>query len=167
METFSALLTICAGNSTVTGEFPSQMPVTRSFDVFFDLSPNKRWSKQSWGWWFETSTRSLWRHCNVRICCAWYIESTMYCECIEIQPIITYVASVMGNYCTWCSCIQCPRHDRYVMRSGYPTHLMLANYSQISNISCIKSQNWNVSRLVLQLTLSNPLKSGIESRMEM
>ena len=35
METFSSLLTICAGNSPVTGEFPAQRPVTRSFDVFF------------------------------------------------------------------------------------------------------------------------------------
>ena len=37
METFSALLAICAGNSSVTGEIPAQRPVTRSFDVFFDL----------------------------------------------------------------------------------------------------------------------------------
>ena len=37
MEKFSALLPLCAGNSLVTGEFPSQRPVTRSFDVFFDL----------------------------------------------------------------------------------------------------------------------------------
>ena len=64
METFSALLAICAGNSPVPGEFPAQRPVTRSFDVFFDLRPNKRLSKQSWGWWFETLSRSLWRHCN-------------------------------------------------------------------------------------------------------
>ena len=42
METFSALLAICAGNSPVTGEFPAQRPVTRSFDVFFDLRLNKR-----------------------------------------------------------------------------------------------------------------------------
>ena len=40
METFSALLAICAGNSPVPGEFPAQRPVTRSFDVFFDLHPN-------------------------------------------------------------------------------------------------------------------------------
>ena len=33
----SALLAICAGNSPVAGEFPAQRPVTRSFDVFFDL----------------------------------------------------------------------------------------------------------------------------------
>ena len=37
METFSALLAICAGNSPVTGEFPAQRPVRQSFDVFFDL----------------------------------------------------------------------------------------------------------------------------------
>ena len=47
METFSALLAICAGNSPVHGEFPTQRPVTRSFDVYFDLRPNKRLSKQS------------------------------------------------------------------------------------------------------------------------
>ena len=66
METFSALLTICAGNSPITGEFHSQRPVTRSFGVFFDLRLNKRLSKQSWGWWFETPSRPLWRHCNDR-----------------------------------------------------------------------------------------------------
>ena len=46
METFSALLAICAGNSPVPGEFPTQMTVTRSFDVSFDLRLNKRLSKQ-------------------------------------------------------------------------------------------------------------------------
>ena len=40
------------GNSPVPGEFPTQRPVTGSFDVFFDLPPNKRLSKQSLGWWF-------------------------------------------------------------------------------------------------------------------
>ena len=64
METFSALLAICAENSPVPGEFPTQRPVTRSFDVYFDLRPDKRLSKQSWGWWFETQSRSLWRHRN-------------------------------------------------------------------------------------------------------
>ena len=32
------------------------------FDVFFDMFPNNRLSKQSWGWWFETPSGSLWRH---------------------------------------------------------------------------------------------------------
>ena len=67
METFPALLVICAGNSPVPGEFPAQRPVTRSFDVFFDLRLNKQLSKQSRGWWFETPSRSLWRQRNVMI----------------------------------------------------------------------------------------------------
>ena len=65
METLSALLTICAGNSPVPGKSPTQRPVTRCFDVFFDLRLNKRLSKQSWGWWFETPSRPLLRHRNV------------------------------------------------------------------------------------------------------
>ena len=59
MGTFSALLALCEGNPPVTCGFPSQRPVTRSFDVFFDLHLNKRLSKQ-----FETPSRPLWRHCN-------------------------------------------------------------------------------------------------------
>ena len=39
-------------------------PVTRSFDVFFDLRLNERLNKQSWGWWFQTPSRPLWRHSN-------------------------------------------------------------------------------------------------------
>ena len=63
METFSALLALCAGNSPVTGF--TQRPVARSFDVFFDLCLNKRLSKQSLGWWFETPSGSfIWRYCN-------------------------------------------------------------------------------------------------------
>ena len=64
METFSALLAICAGNSPVPGEFPTQRPVTRSFDVFLDLRLNKRLSKQWQDWWFETLSRPLYRHRN-------------------------------------------------------------------------------------------------------
>ena len=64
METFSALLAICAGNSPVPAKFPAQRPVARSFDVFFDLRSNKRLSKHWWCWWFETPSSPLWRHCN-------------------------------------------------------------------------------------------------------
>ena len=65
MEAFSALLALCAGNSSIIGEFPAQRPVTRSFDFFFDLRLNKRLSKQSWGCWVDTPSRSLWRHPDV------------------------------------------------------------------------------------------------------
>ena len=78
METFSALLALCAGNSPVPGEFPAQRPVTRSFDVFFDLCLNKRLSKQYWGWWFETPSRSLWRHCYECTTITLYIWSDLF-----------------------------------------------------------------------------------------
>ena len=64
METVSELLTLCAGNSPVTGEFPAQRPVTRSLEVFFDMRLSKRLSKPLRGRWFETPSPSLWRHYN-------------------------------------------------------------------------------------------------------
>ena len=64
METFSALLALSEGNSPVTGEFPSQRPVTRGFDVFIDLRLNKRLNKHSRRRWFETPSCPFWRHCN-------------------------------------------------------------------------------------------------------
>ena len=65
METFSVLLTICTGNWPVTGEFPSQRPVTRSFDVFYDLG-------QMNGWVNNPEAGDLRRHCahcDVRVMC--------------------------------------------------------------------------------------------------
>ena len=70
METFSGLLAFCVGNSPVTGEFPAQRPVTRSFDIFLDLRLNKRMNKQWWGWWFEAQSCPLWRHPNAQ---CWYM----------------------------------------------------------------------------------------------
>ena len=45
----------------------TQRPVARSFGVFFDsliCAGKKRLSKETWGWWFDTPSSSLWRHCN-------------------------------------------------------------------------------------------------------
>ena len=52
------------GEFTGPDEFPSQRPVTRSFDVFFDLRLNTRLSEQSWSWWFETLSRPFRLHSN-------------------------------------------------------------------------------------------------------
>ena len=52
------------------GEFTGHrwIPHTKASDTelwcFLDLYLNERLSKQSWGWWFETPSRSLLRHCN-------------------------------------------------------------------------------------------------------
>ena len=59
------------GEFTGPCEFPAQRPVTRSFGVFVDLHPNKRLSKQWWGWWFQTQSCPLWRHRIVL--CRWWI----------------------------------------------------------------------------------------------
>ena len=66
MKTFSALLAFCEGNSPATGEFPSQRPMTRNFDIVFYVHLNKRLGKQSSRRWFETPWHPLWRHCNVQ-----------------------------------------------------------------------------------------------------
>ena len=76
METVSALLSLCAGNSPVTGEFHSRRPVTRRFDVFFDVRPNKRLSKQSRRRWFDAPLCSLWRHCN---------DFARFPQCVETE----------------------------------------------------------------------------------
>ena len=83
METFSALLALCEGNPTVTGGFLSERPVTRSFGVFFDLLLNKRLDKQSIRRWFETLSRSLWRHCNARI----QAEALIFQKWIDLDTI--------------------------------------------------------------------------------
>ena len=63
MEAFFALLILYEVNPSVTSGFPSQRPVTWSFDVFYDLRLNKRLSKPPKRRWFETPLRSLWRYC--------------------------------------------------------------------------------------------------------
>ena len=70
MEIFSTLLVLCEGNSLILGEFPSLRPVTRSFEFFY-VCLNKRLSKKSRGWWFETPSRSLWLHCNGHSIVVW------------------------------------------------------------------------------------------------
>ena len=76
--TFSALLAFWAGNSPITGEFPPQRPVTRSFNVLFDLYLNDRLNRQSWGLWLETPSCSLWRHHS-----NWTRWMHGQCECME------------------------------------------------------------------------------------
>ena len=97
MVTFSAFLVICAGNSPVPGEIPTHRPVTRSCDVFFDLRLNKRFSKQSWGWWFETLLRPLWRHRNdnwkwcLRSC-----KSLQHLKCKHVDGSVNEVNGFKG-----------------------------------------------------------------------
>ena len=74
------------GEFTGHGELPSQRPVTRSFDVFFDLRLNKRLSKKWRDWLFETPSRSLWRHCN--LLCMFIYGYLLYIH-MYIYPVAT------------------------------------------------------------------------------
>ena len=128
METFSALLAICAGNSPVPGEFPTQRTVTRSCDVFFDLRLNKRLSKQSWGWWFETLSRPLWRQWTGSITwlrMAWPAhQQPWYGLCSATRFLSTtrslkssYAISVSRRYIGYDDFIKwkhCPRYSLFV-----------------------------------------------------
>ena len=64
MEICFALLAICAGNSPVPGDSPHKDQWRRALMFVFHLRPNKRLSKQWRGWWFETPSSPLWRHCK-------------------------------------------------------------------------------------------------------
>ena len=78
------------GEFTGPGEFPTQRPVTRSFDVFFDPRVNKRLSKQPWGWWFETPSWSLWRQCNAMISQhSGYPRVFVFVNLIFFEPLLT------------------------------------------------------------------------------
>ena len=84
------------GEFTGPGEFPAQRPVTRSFYVFFDLHPNKRLSKQPWGWWFEAPPWSFWRQCNVTSVCYHYALclpiANYYCQSIMMMQLCTRIS---------------------------------------------------------------------------
>ena len=110
---------------TGPGEFPTQKPVTRSFDVFFALRLNKRLSKQPWGWWFETPSWSLWRQCKVFSSCSWSpvnygfrLRTHFTKDCsttiqiwwkyrFALIQIVTHRSLQILHICCHCMCIFC------------------------------------------------------------
>ena len=100
METFSVLLAICAGNSLVPGpgEFPTQRPVTQSFDGFFDLHLNNQLLKQSQGWWFEMLSCPLWCHCNAVLNHGSWCPGDIRCQGISrhyVYMIYAYIVYIL------------------------------------------------------------------------
>ena len=99
----------------VTGGFPSQRPVTRSFDIFFYLRRNKRLSKQPRRRRFDTPSRSLWRQCNVVL----VPEFTVFTETSNSQYLTLPSTSLEKGY-------------RHIQTSLY--HMMT---SSNGNIFCV------------------------------
>ena len=135
METFSALLTLCAGNSPVTSQFPTQKPV-RIFDIFFEMLFNKRLSKQSWGWWFETTTCSLCRHCND--------SCSGVDKCTATKIMWWNYFSMYKNTYPWQhrSRLYSIRHTKYfIFRNSCDTHISTIRYTS----HYITGEIWNGS----------------------
>ena len=158
METFSALLAICAGNSPVPGEFSAQRPVTRSFDVFFNLHPNKLLSKQGWGWWFETPSFPLWRHRNN----AKMIHTTDALWCFVVVCFGSFYSCHLAYFTDteaitrllWClwnnSAPEYPKHDYATMVKQNTTKLSASLMGILYNVTKVALLWWQYHRLYWQ-----------------
>ena len=130
METFSALLAIFAGNSFITGEFPALRPVTRSFYVFFDLCLNKRLSKQSWGWWFETLSRPSWRHWNV-----YFADVIFYIAMASLVMLAIANPATAHNWCNnWVITEHMNNLDLLVIRTRGEFSLVMSQKCSLNRI---------------------------------
>ena len=121
MEPFSALLALCAGNSPVPVNSPHKGQwrgaLVFPFDVSFDLRLNKRLSKQSRGWWFETPSWSLWRHCCVKI----RRSSDRLFFIVVIPTLEIHWWEYKDYHCT----LGWPRHDESLAIGPHGNHLRL------------------------------------------
>ena len=139
VKTFSTL---------VAFEFTTQRPVTRSFDVFFVLHLNKQLRKQSWGWWFETTSLSLWRHCdeNGEILCVFFGK-------VSIDFIPRVVLLVLYNglpQCQWCAfheyCLIIHFiHQKILITKNQPKHIRMHitwDITSLSQTAYARDSNW-------------------------
>ena len=88
---------LCAGNSPVTGKFTTLRPVTRSFDGLLDPRLNKRLSKKWQGWWFETPSHPLWRHCNILLGSLYFFIMLVRC----IAPTHSWRIFLLSSMILW------------------------------------------------------------------
>ena len=113
---------------------PHKRPVTRSFDIYFDLRLNKRLSKQSRCWWLETPSRSLWRHRNVYVksCYNWSSHNETWSHFRSILVI-----SIIPNYCDakWAS---------WRLRSQITTHLFVQQLVGANDEENLKAPHYSL-----------------------
>ena len=180
METFSALLVLCEVNSPVTGELPSQRPVTRSYDVFFALRLNKRLSKQSIRLWFEMPSSPLGRNCNVPSCnfhrayivSVFFVSQWIFVTNPDFQIYIKIPVMLWYQYSDLILFWDCMFHKPfYIQTQLYIKHWNRVNdYSSRAPIPSISGDAshsiWQLPRLpsqvinllcTLSCTLANPI----------
>ena len=102
----SLMMTSSNGNifhvtGPLCGEFSGHrwIPLTKASDAdlwwVFYLRLIKRFSKQSWGRWFETPSRWLWRHCNATFQSSRLV--TVGCVC-DLEYLIHHFVQYIGLY---------------------------------------------------------------------
>ena len=128
-----------------TGGFSSQRPATRSFEVFLDLRLNKRLSKESWGWWFETASRSLWRHGNdsdsnlketVTVQSNGYLKMN-FTYLFSLEPRYQIGDTIFNGWpCFMCAfCDETSRHEHHCFHCQ-TTRQTVVNQSTTDDIPC-------------------------------
>ena len=118
------------GNSPVTGEYPSQKPVTLIFDVFFDRRLDKRLSKWSRRRWLETPSRPLWRPCDV----PWPVLDKMKWN----RGLNNHIYTV---FCVWCN-YSCMHHDDVIKWKHFPRSWPFARGIHRSPVNSTHKGQW-------------------------
>ena len=106
--------------------------------------------------------------CNVMYFLFWYNSN------LVIIFANLFVTCLSVNFYDWSGEIMRQVNGKFTPRSvlitfefNFKFTLLFTFYRQISNLRCTKSQNVNISRFALQLSLPNPLKPCVGSKMEM
>ena len=153
MDTFSALLAPCEGNPPVTGGFPSQRPVTRSFDIFFELRWTNGWANNGdAGDLRRHILRSLWRHCNVAsfLWPSWSSLDSMGFTVAPLGGFSTFQRKKhtfrdrncgIASELTWIIWITNP----WTLRTDYVTTTKCMVTSSNGNMFCVTGPLWAVS----------------------
>ena len=131
------------------GEFSGHqwIPHTKASDAelccFFDLCLNKRLSKQSWGWWFETPSRSLWRHCNEDHCSSNYRQITCPIKSRNIEMITHILLAVVSD--------DILAQRRYIWYHRSLLTIVVVHWKQFSvqSVATISSRFWNEKVVIL------------------
>ena len=158
MESFSALLALCAGNS----------PVTWSFDVLFDLRLNERLSKQPWG-----DLRRHRGHYDVNVLMVG-IPIPLRRRLLFIEA---HLAALQGELRLWCWFFNHPPHLTPTLPDPIPPHhppqllFKLCFYQQIFSNAWLTSatwlQNWQLrSYYIILFSIDMVLPFGTSTCME-
>ena len=111
---------------------PHTRPVTRIFDVFFDLRLNKRFSKQSWGWWLETPSCPLWRHSNDKNRFPYgNILSCIIMHALRVSLVKTKHTEA------WLITLRFLRNDRHLENDIFQRILLKEHYRNLKGYHCI------------------------------